>query len=178
VDVEFFVELVHQHDVNENLHDENVDRTLLGEPEAQFEAAEPNRVQGFDKENAESVRDDEPYNQQTDEVAQVDFPVLLEFRFFHGNGEFVLVENYLQTEEHGMGMKSLKESRRIVSVFNLFCRATVTEMWKFLSGGTDGIHKALCQYFRPDGRRDETPGFILVKQVGVWQSLVIITIIK
>ena len=69
-DIEFFVQPVHQCDIDENQNHEGVDWALLRKPEAKLEPANMYGVELVDKQYAEPERDDKPNHQQTDEVVQ------------------------------------------------------------------------------------------------------------
>jgi hypothetical protein len=59
-----FIEAIHQVDIDENQRDKNINRSLLCEPEAETKTANLNFVEIVHKQDATTVRDDEPYNQQ------------------------------------------------------------------------------------------------------------------
>ena len=61
--------------VDEDQHHERVDTALLGEPEAQFEAAERELVQEVDQEDAAPEGDGEPDDEANGDQAQVVAPV-------------------------------------------------------------------------------------------------------
>ena len=60
MNIKLLVDSVHAPGVEEDQRNENVNRTLLGEPETQFEAADANLVQLLDQQYAEAVGTDEP----------------------------------------------------------------------------------------------------------------------
>ncbi len=75
VDGEFAVETVHPPHVHEDEQNEDVDRALLREPEAELEAAEADLVEAIHEQDAEAVRDDEPHREQEGDVTDVPPPV-------------------------------------------------------------------------------------------------------
>jgi hypothetical protein len=60
LDVELFIQFVHQVYVDENDDDKDVDRALLGKPEPEFEASDLYFVQYVDENDAAAVGNDEP----------------------------------------------------------------------------------------------------------------------
>ena len=56
----FFVESVHQVDIDEDEDDEDVNRALLREPKAEFGAADSVVIHLVDKQDAEAVANNEP----------------------------------------------------------------------------------------------------------------------
>lgn len=60
----FFVELVHQTNINKDEHHKYIDRTLLGKPKAEFETSEALLLEAFAQQNAGTKGYAEPYQQQ------------------------------------------------------------------------------------------------------------------
>jgi len=58
VHVILLIQPIHQVDINVNENDKNVDRALLGEPEAEFEAANFDLIELFGEEKAAGVGGD------------------------------------------------------------------------------------------------------------------------
>ena len=75
LDAVLFVEPLHQHRVDENQDDKDVDRPLLGEPESEREAAEVELVEGFDEHDAETEGDDKPHGEQHGHQAEIRAPI-------------------------------------------------------------------------------------------------------
>ena len=71
------VEPVHEVRVDEDEHDEHVDRALLREPEAELEArpGDAHLVERLDEQDPAPVRDEEPDAEQHGEQAHVGAPV-------------------------------------------------------------------------------------------------------
>ena len=75
VDVILTVKTIHEHNVDEDQNDEDVDGALLGEPEPQREASDLNLIKSTGEEDAAAIRDDEPNAEKDREVPQVLLPV-------------------------------------------------------------------------------------------------------
>ena len=69
------IEMVHAPGVEEDQGNEDVDRSLLCEPEAELEAAEANGIELLDQQDAESVRANEPDDHAAQYEPQVGLPV-------------------------------------------------------------------------------------------------------
>ncbi len=81
--VELLVETIHTPGVEEYQCDENVNRALLREPEAELEATDSNLIQFFHKQNAESEGTDEPDEQAHCDQLQIGPPVGLAILSVH-----------------------------------------------------------------------------------------------
>ena len=75
LDAVLAIEASHPQGVAEDQADEDVDRALLREPEAQREAREMEVVQGFDEDDAQTEGDGEPDAQQRADQAKIRSPV-------------------------------------------------------------------------------------------------------
>jgi len=76
VDTKLTVQFIHLPGIEEYQHDEGKNGTLLGKPETERVATEYDIVQQWSKQNAETERDDEPYDQAANQKPQISFPVL------------------------------------------------------------------------------------------------------
>ena len=63
--VELAIKRVQAGSVKENQDDKDVDRPLLGEPEAEAHTTDTDGVECIGKNDPEAVRDDEPDHEQT-----------------------------------------------------------------------------------------------------------------
>jgi hypothetical protein len=75
VHIELPVNAIHAPGIEEYQCNEYVDRTLLGEPESQFEAPDANLVQLLDKQQAKTIGTDEPDSQAERDQTQVGPPI-------------------------------------------------------------------------------------------------------
>ena len=75
VHVEFLVVMIHAPGIKEDQYDEDVDGTLLSEPEAQPKPAYTYAVQLLDEQDPESVGADEPDDQAAEHEPQIRLPV-------------------------------------------------------------------------------------------------------
>ena len=71
------IESVHEHHVHRDEHEEDVDRALLGEPEAELRLADPDLVQRLDQQDPAPERDGEPHQEQAAQQPEVGAPVAL-----------------------------------------------------------------------------------------------------
>jgi len=84
MNVIFLVDVIHSPRVEKDQHDEDVDRALLGKPEAELKPAYPDVIHLLNQQDAESVRTEKPdYKAERDE-AQIGTPVAQSvFRMHH-----------------------------------------------------------------------------------------------
>lgn len=75
VNVELTVDVAHLLRVIEDQRDEDVDRSLVGEPEPERIATQRDAVEGRRKEDAGTERDQEPNDHDLGQEAQHGFPV-------------------------------------------------------------------------------------------------------
>jgi hypothetical protein len=73
--IELAVEAVHAPGIEKDQCDENVDRSLLGKPEAELEAANADLVELLDKKHAEAVGTNEPDDEADCDEPEVRSPV-------------------------------------------------------------------------------------------------------
>jgi hypothetical protein len=76
------VDLVHAPGVNKNQDNKGIDRTLLGEPEPQFETVNMKLVKIVDPKNAATKRHHKPDRQQARHEPQVGVPIGMVCVFF------------------------------------------------------------------------------------------------
>ena len=81
VHIELPVKAVHQPDIDEDEGDKYVYGALLGEPEAEAETADMDRIQFIDEKYTESVRDGKPDGEKDGEISKVPAPVVFIFLF-------------------------------------------------------------------------------------------------
>ena len=72
----FAVDAIHPARVDEDQHDENVDRALLREPESQGKPPYVNLIQLFDEEDPQTEGDGEPDREQNRQDAEAGGPVV------------------------------------------------------------------------------------------------------
>ena len=75
MNVKFFIDVVHSPGVEKYQRDKNVDRTLLGKPEAELKPANPDVIHLLNQQDAKAVRTYEPDNKAERDKAQVGAPV-------------------------------------------------------------------------------------------------------
>jgi hypothetical protein len=75
VNVIFFVDVIHSPRVEKDQRDEDVDRTLLGKPEAELKPADPDVIHGLNQQDAETVRTNKPDDEAECDEAQIGTPV-------------------------------------------------------------------------------------------------------
>ncbi len=82
INVEFFVQSIHQPDIHKNKDDKDEDRSLLSKPETQLKATYPDLVKDINQQDAESERGDEPNGQKNCQISEVFLPI--ELLIIHG----------------------------------------------------------------------------------------------
>jgi len=73
--VELAVYAIHPPRIKENQRDENIDRTLLREPETELEATDTDRVHLLDKQHTKAVRAYKPDDQTYADEAEIGPPI-------------------------------------------------------------------------------------------------------
>jgi hypothetical protein len=69
------IELVHDPDIDRDEEHENIDAALLGKPETEFEAPDPDLVELFHKENSAAIGDNEPDRHEDTDPLEIGSPV-------------------------------------------------------------------------------------------------------
>ena len=64
MDIVLFIQFVHSPDIDKDQDHENVNRSLLGKPEAQFGTSYLHRVHTVNEENTETIRNQKPDGQK------------------------------------------------------------------------------------------------------------------
>jgi len=81
--MELPIQTRHQTDVDKNEDNKNIDRPLLGEPEAEAKSTQADLVELRHEKDAASKRDHEPDGQQNRKILEVFLPVGFFRIFFH-----------------------------------------------------------------------------------------------
>jgi hypothetical protein len=77
IDIELFVQPIHQPDIHKNEDHKDKDGSLLSKPETELEATYPNLIEDINQQDAESERGDEPNGQKNRQISKVFLPIEL-----------------------------------------------------------------------------------------------------
>jgi hypothetical protein len=83
----FLIQPVHQPDIDKNQYDKYINRALLRNPEAQFDASDSILIKMGFPEDSTAIRDKKPDRQQRDDVCDVFLPVCLCVQLLHNDNQ-------------------------------------------------------------------------------------------
>jgi hypothetical protein len=79
MNIELTIQMIHAPGIKENQHQEDINRTLLGEPETELETRDLDMIQLIDQQDAETVGHYKPDTQTGQKQAQIRLPVRTHF---------------------------------------------------------------------------------------------------